>query len=211
MAAHAQPVTRLKAKLVAFDGKVMTLQGDAKDPLTVSVTPESRFVQSSKADLGTLKEGDYAGAAVIQDRNGALKAQDVYLYAPALKGTGEGRFPDRDRLMVNGTVSKVEAGAVTLHYRGAVVSPAGKGRTICEGRANPLGYASALACSADAVIAVSPTTPVSALTVGDASLLVPGALVTVSLVKLADGGAVAPGVIVEKPLPVAVEKAAPTP
>ena len=34
-----------------------------------------------------------------------MKAQEVYLYAEALRGTGEGRFPEGDRLIVNGTVS----------------------------------------------------------------------------------------------------------
>lgn len=204
--AHAQPVTRIKAKLVGFDGKVMTLQaGDpAKDkPLTVAVTPDTRFVQSQPADLGALKVGDYAGAAVSERAGGALRAQDVYLYAEPLRGTGEGRFPDNGRLMVNGTVSAVAPGAnatLTLHYRGALLSPAGKGRTLCEGRANPAAYASALACSGDAVIQVPSGTAVAALTVGDAGLLTPGATVTVSMVKLSDGSAIAPGVIVEKPL-----------
>ncbi len=125
--------------------------------------------------------------------------------------------------MVNGTVSKVEPGTpqntsdgtLTLHYRGAVLSQAGKGRTVCEGRAGPAAYASALACAADAVIQVLPGTTVFALTVGDAGLLAPGASVTVAMVKLADGSAIAPGVIVEKSAapaaPVAVEKPAPTP
>jgi hypothetical protein len=206
---YAQPVTRIKAKLTWFDGKVMTLDTGAKDaPLKVSLTPETRFVQSERSSFGALKPGDYAGAAVTQSYNGRLKAQDVYVYAEALRGTGEGRFPDKDRLMVNGVVSKIEPstpqdindGTLTLHYRGAVLSQAGKGRTVCEGRANPAAFVSPLACAADAVIQVLPGTPVSALTVGDASLLAPGVAVTVSMVKLPDGGAIAPGVIVEKPL-----------
>ena len=222
---HAQPVIRIKAKLIGFDGKVMTLQtgtGPNDKPQDVAVTPETRFVQSEPADFSALKVGDYAGAAVSERPGGWLRAQDVYLYAEPLRGTGEGRFPDKDRLMVNGTVSKVEPssptshdGILTLHYRGAILSPAGKGRTICEGRASPAAYASALACAADAAIQVLPGSTVSALTVGDAGLLVPGASVTVAMVKLADGSAVAPGVIVDKPTataaPVTVAKPAPTP
>ena len=216
---HAQPVTRIKATLVGFDGKVMTLQtGPTEKPQTVAITPETRFVQSQPADFAALTLGTYAGAAVSERPGGWLRAKDVYVYAEVLRGTGEGRFLDKDRLMVNGTVSKVEPGAsphdgtLTLHYRGALLSQAGKGRTICEGRANPAGYASALACSADAAIQVLPGTRVSALTLGDAGLLVPGVTVTVSMVRMADNSAITPGVIVEKPAtPVAMEKIRPTP
>lgn len=209
-ASQAQPVTRIKAKLVGFDGKVMTLQTGATDkPLTVALTPETRFVQSQAADFSALTVGGYAGAAVSEQSGGGLRARDVYVYADALRGTGEGRFPDNDRLMVNGTVSKVEPskdghdGIVTIHYRGALVSQAGKGKTICEGRASPAAYASPLSCAADAAIQVLPGTTISALTVGDVGLLVPGATVTVAMVKLADGSAIAPGVIVDKAAPVA--------
>jgi hypothetical protein len=68
----------------------------------------------------------------------------------------------------------------------------------------PPQFASALACSGDAVIEVPSGTPVSALTMGDKSLLTPGATVSVSLVSRGDGSQVTPGVIIEPP--VTVEK-----
>ena len=64
--------------------------------------------------------------------------------------------------------------------------------------------ASPLACAADAVIEVLPGTQVSALTVGDKSLLVPGSMVTVAMTKTEDGKNLAPGMVVEKN--VSVEK-----
>ncbi|HET7085272.1 MAG TPA: hypothetical protein VFI23_10915 [Rhizomicrobium sp.] len=233
----AEPVVRLKAKLTAFDGQVMTLEpvpvaasqpstlskllGAKPAPqasLTVSILPETRYVASQRTDFAAIKPGDYAGAAV-EDSNGNLRAQDVYLYAPALRGSGEGRFSEAGRLIVNGTVREVKPadkdnkaksdGGLTLHYRGAMLSGAGAGRTVCEGRASPPAYASALACEADAAIAVPADTPVSALTVGDKSLLVPGRVVTVAMTKAGDGKNIAPGVIVEKPLPVEKPQSAP--
>jgi hypothetical protein len=217
----AQPVIRVKAKLTAFDGQVMSLEPlkdqvvpgqKAGESLIVSVLPGTRYVGSDKASFGTIKRGDYAGAAVAEGRGGNLKAQDVYLYAEALRGSGEGRFPEGGRLIVNGIVSAAQStgsddkqgGNLILHYRGALLSGLGRGRTLCEGRASPPAYASALACEGDATIGVPPGTPVSALTVGDKSLLVPGSLVTVAMTKGADDKNVTPGVIVEKS--VTVEK-----
>jgi hypothetical protein len=220
VAANAQPVTRVKAKLVAFDGAVMTLErlpplmksetpppgGAASEAptLTVSLIPETRFAASEKSAFAAIGPGDYVGAVVVEGRGGWLKAQEVYRYAPALRGTGEGRFTDNNRLLVNGTVTRADAppnsagGTLTLHYRGAVLNGAGKGHTVCEGRATPAPFASALACSDDAVVEVVAGTPVMALTLGDRNLLVPGSIVTVSITKLADR-TVAPGVIVEAP------------
>ncbi len=216
----AAPVVRVKARLTAFDGQVMTLeplpsspkQQDAAQakPFTVWVLPDTRYVGADKASFDAIKPGDYVGAAVSDRRGGRLRALDVYLYAEALRGTGEGRFTEAGRLIVNGVVRAVapaspegkQGGALTLHYRGAVLSGLGRGRTLCEGRASPPAYASPLACEADASIEVAPGTPVSALTVGDRSLLVPGSLVTVAMTRSDGDKDVTPGVIVEKPVPV---------
>ncbi len=207
----AEPVVRVKAKLTAFDGQAMTLEPGAKSTLkesmTVFITPQTRYVGASRACFDAIKAGDYAGAAVTVGRNGVMRASDVYLYPPALRGSGEGRFPDADRIVINGTVTVVQFtsaddkndGTMTLHYRGAVLNSAGAGRTVCEGRASPPAYASPLACAADAMIEVMPSSQISALAVGDKSLLVPGALVTVAMTKLADGRTVAAGVTVEPP------------
>lgn len=205
---------RVKAKLAAFDGTVMQLQtlpaGGAKsgEDFSVSATSETRYAGTTPSSLSAIKAGDYVGAAVSEQR-GTLRAQDLYLYANSLRGTGEGRFPEGGRLLVNGTVTAVapqgdqkgdQGGSITLHYRGAVLNNAGPNRTVCEGRASPPAYASMLACQADAVIEVRPDTRVSALSVGGKDLLKPGAQVTVSMTKADDGKkSIALGVVVEPP------------
>jgi hypothetical protein len=234
----ASPVVRVKARLTAFDGKVMSLEpllpkedapsapktgaskagvplADApqasnpqakEEPFTVSVLPQTRYVGSNKAGLDGVKPGAYAGAAVTEQPDGSLKAVDVYLYAESLRGSGEGRFPEAGRLIVNGMVSAIQPagadgksnGSLTLHYRGAVLSGLGRGKTLCEGRASPPAYASALACQGDAAIMVPSAAPVWSLTPGDKGLLVPGSLVTVAMTKSIDDKNVAAGVIVEK-------------
>ena len=227
----AEPVVRVKAKLTAFDGQVMTLQAlsspsgvvKAGDSFSVSVLPATRYVGSDKSALEAIKPGDYAGAAVTEAKDGGLRAQEVYLYARQLRGTGEGRFSEGDRLIVNGTVSAVQpappanaqknakaSGSLTLHYRGAALGGLGRGRTVCEGRALPPAYASALACQADAQLDVPAGTDVSSLTVGDKSLLVVGRTVTLAMTKDAGNKNVAAGVVVEKAVapgqPATVEK-----
>lgn len=222
--AWAQAVPRLKGTVVAFDGQMLTLQpapdpakpkpaADAPPqdaPLTIAVLPETKYVSSKPASFAGLHTGGYVGAAVTERRGGRLTAQEVYLYDDALRGSGEGRFAEAGRLRVNGTLSDVKftspddqsAGTMIVHYRGAVVNSAGRGKTVCEGRAAPPALMSALACAADATIEVPPGTPVSALTVSDQALLTPGATVTVALAKTPDGKQVTPGIIVEMPMTV---------
>ncbi len=203
--AQGKIVSRVKAKLVSFDGMVLTVQPDTGAPLSVSIMPDTRYVSSDPARFDALKPGAYAGAAV-EPRGQGLRATDVYLYADALRGSGEGRFPDGGRLLINGTVSAVKPGApedrqdggFTLHYHGAVLTQVAKGQALCEGRATPAPYASPLACEADVNIDVLPGTPVRALTMGDKNLLVAGATVTVAVTQLPDGKSVTPGVVVEK-------------
>jgi len=228
--ASAQPLTRLKAKLIAFDGTVMTLEPvtaaapapaasgkqvlgppapPAPAPLTVSITPATRYVGSDQAQFGDIKPGEYAGATFNPPTSDRLRALEVFVYADDLRGTGEGRFPEGDRVILNGTVSAVkpgtpdgkQAGILTLHYHGSVLTGLGREKTLCEGRATPAPFASALACESDATIEVAPGTLVSALHEGDKNLLVPGSLVTVAIAKMVDGSSVTPGVIIEKPAP----------
>ena len=222
--AQAQAVPRIKGTVVSFDGQVLTVQPaadparpkstDAGDnaPITIGVLPETRYVSSQAGAFADLHAGGYVGAAVTERRSDRLTAQEVVLYDDALRGSGEGRFAEAGKLRINGTLSDVKfvsekdqsGGTMTVHYRGAVMNSAGRGKTVCEGRAAPPALMSALACAADATIEVPSATPVSALKVGDPALLVAGATVTVALAKTPDGKQVTPGVVIEKT--VTVEK-----
>ena len=146
--AAAEPVVRVKAKLVSVDAQAMQLEplpASAKDQaaadgaakasenFTVQLLPDTRYVGSDRILFAAIKPGDYVGAAVAEGRGGTLRTLDVYLYADALRGTGEGRFPEGDRLIINGTVTAVatttpddkQDGTLTLHYRGAVLNSEG--------------------------------------------------------------------------------------
>jgi hypothetical protein len=189
--------------VVSFDGTTLVVApfpagpgGEAKpgETMRFTVLPDTRYVATRKAALTDIKIGDFAGAAVRAGSGDRLRAEEIFLYPDALRGTGEGRFTEKGRLMINGTVSAVAPGRLTLHYRG--LAPNGK---LCEGRAPPPAIASRLTCTGDAVVGAGDSVPVTALTVGDASMVVPDAVVTVSVAKNGEGGKVTPGLIVEKP------------
>jgi hypothetical protein len=199
-AALAQPVPRIRGRVIAFDGKLLTLAPDGStadaDWVRVEVRPDTRYVSTGKYRLSDIKPGDFAGAGVIAEPDGKLRAQEVHVYPGPLRGAGEGRFPEGPpgRLMINGTVAAVDDGKLTLHYRGAAEKDG-----VCEGRL-PVPIKPD-ACAGDAVITVAPGVPVTALAMGDKSLVTPGATAVVSVVTEPGGGKFTPGLIVEKSSP----------
>jgi hypothetical protein len=197
--ASAQPVPRIRARIIAFDGQTLTLQPDGTtadaDWLRVSVRPNTRFVSTAKVQLSAIKPGDFAGAAVIPEAGGRLGAREVHVYPGPLRGSGEGRFAEGPpgRLMINGAVATADDGTLTLHYRGGAMN-----KDLCEGRA-PVPI-TPQACTGNAVITIADGIPVTALALGDKSLLTPGAMAVVSVAAAPDGTKFTPGLIVEKPV-----------
>ena len=200
-AAQAQTLPRIKAKLVSFDGKVLTLDdGDAK-PMLVGLMASTRIVKQEKRALADIKPGDYVGTTVIAAKDGSRHAQEVHVFPESLRGSGEGMVAaGTNRFLVGGTVSAAVPGLLALDYHG---SEGADGPT-CSGRA-----AKAAGCQGSAPIAVAAGVPVIALVDGDKSLLVPGAILAVSILAGPDGKPVTPGLTVEGMAP--EEKPAPGP
>jgi hypothetical protein len=200
--ALAQPVPRVRGKVLSFDGETLILQPDGTsadaDWLRVAVRFDTRYVATSKARFGDIKSGDFAGAAVTVGADGKLVGQEVHVYPNQLRGSGEGRFPDSKpgRLMINGTVATTDDGVLTLRYRGA-----GMKNGVCDGRMPvPIKPDS---CAGDAVIALAPSAPVTRLSMADAKAVTPGAMAVVSVARAQDGSKITPGLIIEatKPSP----------
>jgi hypothetical protein len=191
--ASAQSVPRVKAVVVSFDGSNLTVLPDGdKQNFKVGVRPATRIMQEQPKTLADIQGGDFIGATLTRTPSGTFSAQEVHIFPPALKGSGEGLYPatpGSTRYILNGTVAEVAAPLLMLKFRGE----AGDGAK-CTGRApiNPLN-----GCQGNATIAVNATAPVIALVTGNKSLLVPGAVVAMSVMAGPDGKPVTPGLTVE--------------
>lgn len=192
-AAQAQSVPRIKAVVVGFDGSTLTVMPDGeKQSMKIGVRPATRILQQTPKTLADIQIGDYVGATLTKTPRGDLNAQEVHIFPAALKGSGEGYYPatpGSSRFILNGTVTAAGGGLLTVKFRGAE----GDGAK-CSGRAplNPLA-----GCQGSAGIAVAPDAPVIALTNGNKSLLVPGAVLALSIMAGPDGRPVTPGLTVE--------------
>mgnify|MGYP007071129398 CR=1 FL=1 len=66
--ASAQDIPRIKARILAFDGKTLSLtSGTAGQSLSVGLIPTTRLMYEEKIDPAALKPGDYAGATLVKN------------------------------------------------------------------------------------------------------------------------------------------------
>lgn len=206
VAASAQ----IKGKVEAYDPatRMLTVTGGTKrKPITTTLTlaANSRIFTTEKRKLADIKQGDFVGATALKGSDGKLRAQRITVLPEQMRGSGEGQYPTADnapnRLMTNATVAAVAAaarngGTLKLSYHGAQADASG----VCGGRANAAGAAG---CSGDAEVVVAAGIPVTALALGDETLLVPGAAVTAMTTPSADGTQQATRLTIDKDVRVA--------
>ena len=203
--AFAQAVPRIKAKILSFDGKALTVTSGAgaeAHTMTVSVLPTTRYMRLEDRALPAIAAGNYIGATVTKNKDGILRATEIHVFPEELRGSSEGIFDVAGRSMINATVRGNAAGIVSVGYRGAE----GGDGPACTGHAPRTG-----GCKGSADILVMADVPVTALVPADKSLAVPGAIIALSVMAGPDGRPVTPGLTFEPgatPMPAAAPMAA---
>jgi hypothetical protein len=191
--ASAQEIPRIKARIVAFDGKTLTVtSGTAGQTLSVGLMPNTRLMYETKADATTIKSGDYLGASLSKS-GGRWQAEEAHLLPNLLKGAGEGFYPlpsNPEERILTGEVVKndLAAAQMTIAFRGSV----GSDGPTCTGRAPRTG-----GCKGELTFALPAKAPVVAIVPGDKSILVPGKVAAISVIAGPDGHLVTPGLTIE--------------
>ncbi len=189
--AAAQAIPRIKARILSFDGKVMTVtSGTVGQSLTIGLIPSTHLMYEAKQDLAAIKPGDYAGATLVK-AGAKWQATEIHLLPASLQGVGEGLYPvpsAPDQRIATGTVNSNEAGTLTIGFRGSV----GSDGPTCTGRAPRQG-----GCKGQLSFTADPKAAIVAIREGDKSILVPGKVAAISVVSGSDGHLVTPGLTIE--------------
>jgi len=189
--AAAQAIPRIKARIIAFDGKVLTVSsGTAGQSLAIGLLPSTHLMYEEKQDPAVIKPGDYAGATLAKS-DGRWQASEIHLLPQSLQGVGEGLYPlpsAPDQRIATGAVKANEAGVLTLEFRGSV----GSDGPTCTGRAPRQG-----GCKGEVSFAADPKAAILAIHEGDKSILAPGKVAAISVVSGPDGHLVTPGLTIE--------------
>jgi hypothetical protein len=124
-ASAAQAQSHLRGTLGAVGDQEITLEGRGGKTTQVPITDKTGFFLVSKGSMSDVTSGKFVGITSVS-RDGKMVAEEVHVFAPDLRGLGEGHYPwDRDteaNMMTNANIAKVEAGSggnmLKLDYKG---------------------------------------------------------------------------------------------
>ena len=93
---------------------------------TIGLTDKTGIRLVSKADIDSIKADSFIGSAATPQADGTLKALEVTVFEPSLKGSGEGHYGWENAdgstgTMTNGTVGKLaqtNGRTLTVNYKG---------------------------------------------------------------------------------------------
>ncbi|QCR36633.1 hypothetical protein [Nissabacter sp. SGAir0207] len=180
-AAHAAPagdiIKPMRGTLDQVTDHSLTLTDRRGAKVEVGLTDQTRINSVATGKISDIKPDSFIGTAAAPQPDGTLKALEVHVFAPSLRGSGEGFNPfesadGKVNTMTNGTVGKlVESNGRTL-----TVKYHDQQKTVI----------------------VPDDVPVVTLAPGDRSLLTPGAHVVLFANKQADGSLAARGISVGK-------------
>lgn len=161
----------------AVNGNTLQITTRQGEKLSVGLTDETKVNSVSQAKMSDIQPDSFIGTAAVPQADGTLKALEVHVFDPSLRGSGEGFNPfesadGRVNTMTNGTVGKL----VNSNGRRMTVKYKGQEKTVI----------------------VPDDVPVVLITPGDKSLLKAGAKVMLHTARNDKGETVVRGVSVGK-------------
>ncbi len=155
-AAQAAAPARTRGTIERVSDQAITLKTRGGATATMAMTPETKVVAITKANFADIKPDSYIGSAAMPQPDGTLKAFDVQVFDPAMRGAGEGNYP----------WDKAPGSSMTNGVVGGLVGTSGRTMTV-----NYKG--------GQKTIVVPPDVPIVAMAPGERGLLKPGAHVIV--------------------------------
>lgn len=124
LAQGAGTPARLRGRInaVAGDSLDLTLRDDSK--ASVKLPANLRVTWLTPANPADIQQGSYIGTAAIPQPDGTLKAMEVQVFPPSMRGVGEGTHPwdlGPESSMTNGTVGSLvnsSGRTLTITYKG---------------------------------------------------------------------------------------------
>jgi hypothetical protein len=134
-AAQAQnvPPARIRGTIDRVDKQMLHVKTRTGDTIDVTLRPNTSVTVIAPSRITDIAPGSYIGTAAMPQPDGSLKAMEIQVFPPSMRGVGEGHRPydlQPQSTMTNGTVGDVvgtEGRTLTLRYQGGeqkVVVPA---------------------------------------------------------------------------------------
>ena len=118
------PVVRIRGTIEAVDGTNVTIKPRLGAPVQVRLGEAVRVATANTAKISDIQSDSYIGTAATPQADGTLKALEVAVFAPSMRGTGDGHYPwdlEKENTMTNGAVgarSGTAGRTITVTYKG---------------------------------------------------------------------------------------------
>ena len=155
---------RTRGTIESADATMLTIDTRGGQKVEIEITPETKFASVTQAQFSDIKPDSYIGTAAAPQPNGTLKALEVTVFDPRLRGVGDGHYPwdlGNNSSMTNGAVGALQGAngrTMVVQYKGG-----------------------------EKQITVPQDVPIVTLTPADASVVKPGAHAVAFAQKGADG------------------------
>ena len=133
--AQQEKPAHLRGTITAAAADRITVKTREGETVAITVPAETRISGLAASSLSKVVKGSYVGIAAVPQAGGVLRAQEVLIFPPAMRGVGEGHrawdlTPDSTMTNANveSRVSDVKGPMLTLTYKGGdkkVLVPAG--------------------------------------------------------------------------------------
>lgn len=169
----------VRGTIQSFDGTTLTVRKIDGATDSFAVPGSTRITYNKVAHLRDIRPGDFVASGGVTQSDGKIHAREVRIFPAAMAGLGEGQYPmDTPKSsMTNATVSAVTTGGTVSTSGGGGMlgmtfhGSRAAGSDMCTGHAPAPGAAS---CTGTTSLVVDPDVSVTALFMGDTSLLKPG-------------------------------------
>lgn len=128
MAAGDMPVVKpLRGTVDSVDSNTLNFTTRSGAHQSIGLTDKTGIRLVSKTDIASIKADSFIGSAATPQPDGTLKALEVTVFEPSLKGSGEGHYGWENAdgttgTMTNGTVGKLSGKAngrtLSVGYKG---------------------------------------------------------------------------------------------
>jgi hypothetical protein len=132
--ARAHTRTSVRGTVTSIAGNVVQIKTRQGNLIAVDLSAGTKFGDVSYAKITDIKPGSFIGTAAVPQADSTLRALEVHVFAPDLRGTGEGsrawQGDGRTGTMTNGTVGDLivtNGRTMTVSYHGGqkrIVVPA---------------------------------------------------------------------------------------
>jgi hypothetical protein len=122
--AEAAPIHRTRGTIVSITPSQITVLSRSGQTVYYTISADTRAAGERTVPISAIQAGSYIGSAAVPAGAGKLRALEVTVFPPALKGVGEGSYAwdlTPSSSMTNGTVGHLvvsNGNTMTVDYKG---------------------------------------------------------------------------------------------